>query len=247
MARLRYLRKNGIELIICEQSTISYPLHNHVSVYTLGFVLEGAVELVTDKGCNVYQGNEAYVILPYTPHCINAKSCYTLLSLCINAELLSNSEFEKSIADIMVFLHSALNQPAIEEKIRQSLYSLISIRRMIPTQKETAVSDLKMRLETYPELKCSLDDMAETVFMSKYNLIRTFKREVGLTPHQFQIQNRIRKAQRLLEASATIAEVASATGFCDQSHFIRHFGKIVGLTPTDYRLACEMALPISAD
>lgn len=64
--------------------------------------------------------------------------------------------------------------------------------------------------------------MADATFMSKYNLIRIFKHEVGLTPHQFLLQNRIRKAQRLLETSATITEVALATGFCDQSHFIRH-------------------------
>lgn len=247
MAKLGYLRRNGIELIVCKQSTISYPLHNHVSVYTLGFVLEGAIELVTDKGRNIYQENEAFVILPYTPHCINAQSCYTLLSLCVNTKLVASHELERNISAIVSFLHSLINQPAVEEKIHQALSGLLLISQMIPVQKETAISKLKTQLETYPEIKYSLDDMADTAFISKYNLIRTFKHEVGLTPHQFQIQNRIRKAQRLLEKSVTIAEVALATGFCDQSHFIRHFEKIVGLTPTDYRLACEIALPVSAD
>ena len=73
MAKLGYLRGNGIELVICKQSTISYPLHNHVSVYTLGFVLEGAIELVTDRGRNIYRENGTFVILPYTPHCVNAR------------------------------------------------------------------------------------------------------------------------------------------------------------------------------
>ncbi len=247
MAKLGYLRGNGIELVICKQSTISYPLHNHVSVYTLGFVLEGAIELVTDRGSNIYRENETFVILPYTPHCVNAQSCYTLLSLCINAELVPALELEGNISSVVEFLHNSINQPTVEEKILKALSGLILISRMIPVQKETAISKLKAQLETYPEIKCSLDDMADTAFISKYNLIRTFKHEIGLTPHQFQLQNRIRKAQRLLENSATIAEVALATGFCDQSHFIRHFEKIVGLTPTDYRLACKAALPVSAD
>lgn len=247
MAKLRYLRGNGVELIICKHSKISYPLHNHVSVYALGFVLEGAIELGTDKGRNIYRENETFVILPYTPHCINAHSCYTLLSLCVSAELVAGLELESNLTAIVDFLHSSINQPTVEEKIHQALTTLILISKMIPVQKETAISKLKAQLETYPECKYSLDDMAETAFISKYNLIRTFKHEIGLTPHQFQIQNRIRKAQRLLAKSVTIAEVASATGFCDQSHFTRNFEKIVGLTPTDYRLACKAALPVSAD
>ncbi len=247
MAKLGYLRGNGVELIICKQSTISYPLHNHVSVYTLGFILEGAIELVTDKGRNIFRENETFVILPYTPHCINAQSCYTLLSLCVSTELTAGPGLERNALDTADFLHNSINQPTVEDKIRQALSGLILISKMIPAQKETAVSKLKTQLETYPEIKYSLDDMADTAFISKYHLIRTFKHEIGLTPHQFQIQNRIRKAQRLLETSVTIAEAALATGFCDQSHFIRHFKKIVGLTPADYRLACGAALPVPAD
>lgn len=244
MAKFGYLRGNGMELVVCKQSTISYPLHNHVSVYTLGFVLEGAIELVTNRGNRIYQKNEAFVILPYTPHCINAQSSYTLLSLCINTALVPDLGLEGTMSSVVDFLHNSINQPTAEEKILNALSGLIPISQMIPVQKETHISILKTQLETYPEIKCSLDDMADTVFISKYDLIRRFKHEIGLTPHQFQLQNRIRKAQRLLEKSSTIAEVALATGFCDQSHFIRHFKKIVGLTPTDYRRACKTALPV---
>lgn len=243
MAELGYLRGDGIELVICKQSTISYPIHNHVSVYTLGFILEGVIELETDRGSTIYREDGAFVILPYAPHCIHAQSCYTLLSLCINTALVPDLGLERNISSVVDFLHHSLNRPMIEEKILKALSGLILLSRMIPVQKETAISKLKAQLETYPEIRYSLDDMADTAFMSKYHLIRTFKHETGLTPHQFQLQNRIRKAQRLLEEPATIAEVALAAGFCDQSHFIRHFEKIVGLTPTDYRLACRTALP----
>jgi len=241
------LRRKGVELIICKQSTISYPLHNHISVYTLGFVLDGTIELMTDKGTNIYHENDVFVILPYIPHCINAKSCYTLLSLCISSDMIADLAFEEVKSNIAYFLHDTINQPVFEEKIIQALCGLSFVSRMIPTQKETVISSLKMRLEMYPERKYSIDDMAEATFISKYNLTRIFKHEVGLTPHQFQIQNRIRKAQKLLEESATIAEVALAAGFYDQSHFIKHFKKIVGLTPTDYKKACEIGASLFSD
>lgn len=244
MAKLRYLHGDGMELIVCKHSAISYPLHNHISVFALGFVLDGEIELSTDKGTGLYRENGAFVIPPYTPHCLNARSCYTLLSLCVRKELVTGTELEQAIPGIAAFLRKGINRPALEARIIQTLCGLNLVWQTLPTQKETVISRLKTRLETYPECKYSIADMAEYAFVSKYHLIRAFKQEVGLTPHQFQIQNRIRKAQRLLKESVSIAEVASATGFCDQSHFIRHFEKIVGLTPTDYKLSCEVVTPI---
>ncbi len=81
--------------------------------------------------------------------------------------------------------------------------------------------------------------MAQNTFISKYHFIRCFKAEVGLTPHQFQLQNRIRKAQRLIHNTKTITEVALTTGFCDQSHFIKQFKKQVGLLPLTYKLSFQ--------
>lgn len=89
--------------------------------------------------------------------------------------------------------------------------------------------------------------LARAALVSKYQLIRAFKREAGLTPHQFQIQNRVRKAQRLLEGTATMTEAALAAGFCDQSHFIRHFKRLVGLTPTEYKLAYGGTPPLFSE
>ena len=94
---------------------------------------------------------------------------------------------------------------------------------------------VKEQLELFPETKFSIDDMARAVWVSKYYFIRRFKQAVGLTPHQFQLQNRIRKAQRLISQNVTLTEAALTTGFCDQSHFIKQFEKLVGLTPSAYQ------------
>lgn len=247
MAEFGYLAGNGIELVICRHSSISYPMHNHVSVFTLGFLLDGEIELITDGGMGRYQEGGMFLIPPYTPHCINARSCYTLLSLCVRKEWVAGTGLERAMPEIAAFLRESVGEPELEERMTQALRGLIWVGRLTPAEKETAVSRLKRQLERHPERRCSIDDMAGMAFRSKYDLIRTFRHEVGLTPHRFQIQNRIRKAQRLLKGSGTITEVALATGFCDQSHFIRHFEKIVGLTPTDYRLACEKRIPLSGD
>lgn len=54
---------------------------------------------------------------------------------------------------------------------------------------------------------------------------------------EFQIQCKVRKAQKLLEKEKRVCEVTYDAGFCDQSHLDRCFQKIVGLTPKEYKEA----------
>ena len=102
------------------------------------------------------------------------------------------------------------------------------------------IENLKQHLEQNPERSLPVDEMSRLTHISRYHLIRSFRKEVGLTPHRFQIQNRVRKAQRLLSQSLSMTEAALASGFFDQSHFIRSFEKIVGLTPSCYKSAYQL-------
>jgi transcriptional regulator GlxA family with amidase domain len=62
-----------------------------------------------------------------------------------------------------------------------------------------------------------------------------FKREVGVPPHAYQVQMRVRRARRLMLTGMAPADVAISVGFYDQAHLNRHFKRIVGMTPGDYR------------
>lgn len=94
---------------------------------------------------------------------------------------------------------------------------------------------LKREIMDAPENEFLIADMARRAAFSPYHMIRRFKAAYGLPPHQFQIQCRVRMAQRLLEQGKSATEAAYAAGFCDQSHFNRCFHKIVQLTPGEYR------------
>ncbi|MDE6600846.1 MAG: AraC family transcriptional regulator [Lachnospiraceae bacterium] len=97
------------------------------------------------------------------------------------------------------------------------------------------IMELKKRILDTPEDVFLIEDMARSIGMSPYHMIRQFKAVCGLTPHQFQIQCRIRRGQKLLEEGKSVTEAAYATGFCDQSHFDRCFHRIVRLTPSAYK------------
>lgn len=80
----------------------------------------------------------------------------------------------------------------------------------------------------------SLDDLAMISGLSRFHLVHTFAAAFGLPPHAFQIHVRVEKARPLLAAGIPPAIVAADTGFADQSHFIRHFRRINGITPRQY-------------
>ncbi len=97
------------------------------------------------------------------------------------------------------------------------------------------LKELQHAIMEKPDNIYLIEEMAEDVKISPYHMIRKFKKAFGLTPHQFQIQCKVRKAQQLLETGKSISEVALEAGFCDQSHLDRCFQKIVGMTPVQYQ------------
>lgn len=66
---------------------------------------------------------------------------------------------------------------------------------------------------------------------SRFHLTRLFSRYYGIGLHEFRLRARIALAMRLLARGHEQAEVAVMAGFFDQSHFHRHFRRIVGRSP----------------
>jgi transcriptional regulator GlxA family with amidase domain len=83
-----------------------------------------------------------------------------------------------------------------------------------------------------------LSELAAICGLSKSYFGRAFKASTGLPPHNWLLTMRIERACTMLtETGASIADVACATGFSDQSHFTRFFSRIVGMSPGAWRRA----------
>ena len=243
--QIRYLSAvgTGIELVKCEDSYLSYPLHNHISVFTIGMISSGTIQITINGQRSYKTKNQTFIIPPYVPHSISAKSKYTMLSLCVRKEVIEQITEGNLVSMATFLLNKAFEYKQIEqEQIELFIDAIVFGKRQsyTPTSNMNFVQDIKQLIEQNPEYSLTIDEMSNYAFVSKYHLIRSFKHEVGLTPHQFQIQNRVRKAQRLLNQPIPITEVALTAGFFDQSHLIKYFEKIVGLTPSCYKSACEL-------
>lgn len=79
-----------------------------------------------------------------------------------------------------------------------------------------------------------LDDLAEHLFLSKAQLIRLFKAETGMTPNEYITLFRIMKSREYLTEGNSLLKVCELVGYADESHFIRTFKKIMGITPKQY-------------
>jgi len=81
------------------------------------------------------------------------------------------------------------------------------------------------------DINFSLDELASNVGLSKYYFIRIFKKEFGLSPYEFILNERVNRAHELIQKGMSISEASFQVGFTDQSHFTKNSKKFFAHTP----------------
>ncbi len=94
-----------------------------------------------------------------------------------------------------------------------------------------AVRRVRKFLDENLAVAVDLHELATLARMSREHLVRSFTSELGMPPHAYHINARIESSKGRLLRGEAIIEVAQALGFHDQSHFSRHFRRIVGIPP----------------
>jgi AraC-like DNA-binding protein len=148
----------------------------------------------------------------------------------------------------LVALHASLEQPATplerESRFSRCVQLLFEqcVERPAPDSAFRSDPPSVRRARDYIE-----DHLTEPVRLrdlvaaagasSRFQLLRAFAAATGLPPHAYQIQRRILRGRRLLAVGMSPGEVAAELGFVDQSHFTRHFTRVVAVPPATYARA----------
>jgi AraC-like DNA-binding protein len=91
-------------------------------------------------------------------------------------------------------------------------------------------------IDNEPGADTSLVRLAGEASLSTYHFLRTFQRVTGVTPHQYVLRMRLRRAAvRLATEPAKVIDIALESGFADLSNFNRTFRTEFGVTPRAYR------------
>ena len=124
------------------------------------------------------------------------------------------------------------------------LFEVISGRRvrlkpMRPQDRRRAV-EAALWIDAYAHEDIDLAAAAHQVGLSVYHFLRMFSAVFGVTPHQYLVRSRLRRAARLLsEPERTVTDIALDVGFGDLSNFVRTFHRAAGVSPTHFRRASQ--------
>ncbi len=108
------------------------------------------------------------------------------------------------------------------------------IQLKIPKKERLVVEQLRQFIIEFHARNISLGELAQLANLSPFHLTRVFAAEVGMPPHAFQTQVRVAMAKKFILSGLSLSDVAALTGFADQSHFNRHFKRLMKITPGEY-------------
>jgi AraC-like DNA-binding protein len=112
-----------------------------------------------------------------------------------------------------------------------------SVRKRPLPRSSPPVTAAIERLDGAPERPTSLNELAALSGVSRFQLLRGFARELGITPHAYLLQRKVRLARHYLLQGKHPADAALLAGFADQSHMTRAFVRQFGITPARYQAA----------
>lgn len=158
----------------------------------------------------------------------------------------------KEIKDTMVFYlqmmlkeietrapgHEAICQDLMEILIvlfgRQTNFSTI----LTPANKKAShlCDSVRRYLDQNCEEDITLEQLAKFSHVNKYYLVHAFTDEYGISPINYLMQARVKKAEKLLTTTDySMSVISSSCGFASSGYFSQTFKKITGLSPSAYR------------
>lgn len=253
---------DSMEMLNVSDSLHEFPLHFHdtycISIIDKGFFGENGL---------IAPPKSILISHPYEVHenkLVNDSS-YKITTFYVNEDILKfvcntkNIYFENKVINSPHLFHRFKNLSVeINETIlnlnNQSKFELDTLclfneltklyskdePHTIQSHVSKSLEEVKHYICTNLEKRIELDYLALMMNMDKYKFIRSFKKNVGLTPFGYIIMNRIELAKGMIKIGRPLSQVAVDSGFYDQSHFSNYFKRFVGQTPREYFNSCNM-------
>ncbi|WP_338765824.1 AraC family transcriptional regulator [Nocardia vulneris] len=230
-----------------------YPMHAHDS-WTLLIVDDGMVRYDLDRHEHGVLGSVVSLLPPHVPHngqaataggfrkrvlyLDDAQLCDAMIGRAVDTPTFTDPLLHRRIRQLhTVLAHSGAEFEAASRLalIHDRLRNLLCGTDPAPRHADPGLAHrLRELLDSRTAEGLSLTEAAAVLHADATHLIRAFRREFGMPPHQYLISRRVDLARPLLLGGMPARDVAAATGFHDQPHLTRHFKRILGTTPGRY-------------
>ena len=230
--------------------------------YLLILIESGTMEILLDGKYQLAQKGDIVLLDCYNPHAYRtdtgckttwlhfdgklAKGYYQHLSKELGS-IITVSGFREALHIISDLFSSFCNRDLKPEAQMSIMIGnlLLSLFDHTPTGAASA-SDGIRKVTSYLtqnfSKNISLKEMADMAGLSLYHFTRKYKKETGVTPHQFLLSTRMSAAKYYLSNSTmTIKEIAFSCGFEDESTFCYSFRKREGKTPKQFRTGSALS------
>jgi AraC-like DNA-binding protein len=257
--RSTYFRPSGVPGVEALQASFVdhvYVPHSHPT-WTVAVIQAGAAQFEVDATPQRADRGELFVLEPEAVHtgmaAVPEGWAYKVLYL--DPMLMNDWEEQdrpagraarwvvfrdRPLRDALLALHSVLAAGAGGLEFEECVIGVVGALRphlrpgpvaVRGGYEHTAVRRARLYLSERWEQPVSLAAVSSHAGLTRFELVRRFREQTGLTPHAFQTNLRIERARAMLTGGRSIAEVAAACGFADQPHFTRTFKRAVGVTP----------------
>ncbi|HWV67625.1 helix-turn-helix transcriptional regulator [Chitinophaga sp.] len=234
--------------ITAYQPDVQIGVHYHQNAY-LSLLINGSYEEVSRKTDRVVIPGEVLFRPAGYSHANHFRSSG---GRCLNIEFKSNGLQELEL-DHLLPGAAAIYKTGTFDYLYRLLYaflqdpkSALPEEHMISWLLEYAEEKLPERLPWLPKVKAILENefdthhtirsLAARVFVHPIYLARAFKEREGITPGEYQLKMRVRKAMTLLfTTSLPVTDIAFSTGFSDASHLVKCFRLFYKATPHKFR------------
>lgn len=120
----------------------------------------------------------------------------------------------------------------IEQLLSECAEPLEEAEHLVPNMQIKRLCDY---MEEYFAENITLDELLSMTSFSKSYLLRSFTKQIGVSPYRYLQTIRLGKAKKFLEDGMLPIDASLAAGFSDQSHFTNYFKEFIGLTPKQYQ------------
>ncbi len=253
MKSKRIVGKN-FEIAFIWGDRLTFDYHSH-DEYVLSCNIVGSEKLVLDgrpmeaaESCTTLynpgqiqkgDGTECLVSL-YLDAAYFEKEMQTSRDVSYNSPIVNDKELLRQFTGMANLILSGTPTSVAEEAVIRAIDTTLSRYTALKSQKEPSVSDWRITrvrdllLAQLDRSDVSLEEIGREVSIDKFALVRMFNKAFGLPPIAWQRTKRMEAARRLLKSGVSAAETAYRTGFSDQSHLTRWFGRAYGISPVRF-------------